>query len=150
MQDAMRGRRKVVLLGGTGAAKTVVAAAAVRGELARGMKVGWMCARNLHLNDKSAARVAALIPDDPRHQVLDLIVFDNFGYEMHGAKEGAGVIPIKSGPSRDFLDALYDRGVRQIVTTFLSFEEVGKYYDGGPARRVYDGAEVIRLFVEGG
>jgi hypothetical protein len=145
LQNAMRGRNKVVLLGGTGAAKTFVAAAAVRSELARGVLAGWMSARNL----KDPKRWLAVLPEDARDQRVQLVVLDNLGYEIHGAKAESGWIPGNSGPARDFLDALYDRGVRQIVTTFLDEDELGKFYDVGPRRRVYDGAEVIRLFVEG-
>lgn len=130
---------KVVLLGDTSAGKSLCAAAALEAEIRRGTDR----ARWFHVGTLKEPGVLE------RALSSAFLVLDDLGYELNGARAGSGWLPSLTAPACDLFARWYQlRDRRLVVTTFLDIDAMGEFYGHGMARRVYEGADIIRLFRE--
>lgn len=129
--------RKVVLLGDTRAGKTIAGVAMLEAELRRGNdQARWVHADRLKEADTMARALASTF-----------LLLDDLGWELKGALEGSGWLPTLRGPALEFLGDWYlKRTARLVVTTSMDYDVMCKLYGGGAAARVYEGAELIRLY----
>ncbi len=131
--DGGPGPSRVVLLGDTGTGKSVSLAAACDGGIRRGaVRPRWASALGLRKPgaiDRAAA-AGTLYLDDLGEE---LEIGTRWGEPRSSAvSELAGLIARR-------------RGLRLVVSTWLDGAGVAQHYGGGVARRVFEGATVIRV-----
>lgn len=155
IQRRCSGADHVVLLGPTHAGKTITASAILNE--AADIGAAHVVAREAgkakgQIREERARFVRELDLKDPevlaRARTAGVLVLDNMGWALDGARFDSPLAAQKRGPTCELLDALSCRKFgshRLIVTTWLDQDEMATAYSGGVVARVYEGAEVIRI-----
>lgn len=126
-------RPRVVLLGETGSGKSLTLAAHVDGLCRQGERVRWAQADSLDGGNIEAALGARTM------------ALDGLGEEL-GNAEVPWLVAQRSERTVKLINHLARlQGKRLVVTTALDWPTMGKLYGGNIARRVYEGAAVVRL-----
>lgn len=156
IRGRMEGASKVVLLGETRAGKTLVGVAALEAELRAALERRQVAEGGAETQPAPEEtrmlwlHVEALKEPQMLKAALSssFFVLDDLGWELCGAPVDSGWMPPLRAPALSFLAGWsLRRGPRLVVTTFLDHDRMARSYGDGAAARVYEGAEVIQLFL---
>lgn len=142
VREAVAADRRVVLLGPAGTGKTALACAYLAERIRGGAHRGAFVPDRVLLEQGTR---------DARPLVwLDLalgaapLVLDNFG-ELYGAPAGSGLAAMRIAAVSRLLADRHDRQMGHLITTERGREDVVAAYGDGIARRVFEGATIVRL-----
>lgn len=133
---------RAVLLGPAGAGKTSLACAHLR-ERIEADPMG----RNRFLAAHDIASPSSLEGVSRLELALtaSALVLDDLGAELAGAAADSGLAAQRSDAVVRLVRTRHDQGLGIVVTTAHGPEEVARIYGDGVARRVFEGAAVVRL-----
>lgn len=146
-------RARVVLVGEAGAGKSSLAAAWLRDRIEAGLGARWVSAVDLATEEAPEGGATPF----QRALSAPLLVLDDLGAELHGAPKGSGVLAQRIEAAGRVLHRRHDRDLPTVITTAIGAELVtsapvrelqaamAEVYGDGIARRVYEGAGVVRL-----
>lgn len=150
---------RVVLVGPAGAGKSTLAAAHMRasaeqdfGRRVRFLEAGRLGEETIRVEpvDRPAVKVS------PVEWALsaDLLVLDDLGAELEGAQPGSGLLAQRIGPANKVIVERFAKRRPTVITTGIGVktkntdelrEAVSTLYGDRVARRMFEGAAVIRL-----
>lgn len=142
-REVLEQEHRVVLAGPAGCGKTALACAHLAGRILAGAhRAAFVAERHLLEQYYRDARPMAWI--DLATTAAPLVL-DDLGSILAGAPKGSGLAAQRIDVVCRLLQDRYDQGLGQVVTTALSEDETASIYGDGVARRVFEGACVVRL-----
>lgn len=147
--NARSGRAdRVVIIGGAGKGKTSLAAAFLAGRIEQGAaQPRFVAARNL-LSARAYPGANGIEPQSVPWASLAIaanpLVLDDLGAELTGAPAGGGLAAQRIEVVCRVLADRHDLDLGHVITTAHEREKIADWYGDGVARRVFEGALVIR------
>jgi len=146
-RNLLRAGSRAVFVGPSGAGKSTMAAAHLRERIEAGIdRVRWFDAAELladepiEVGDQGRTALPTQLAI-----VADVLVLDDLGAELEQAPAGSGLLAQRVGACSRVLAKRFDAERPTLVTTGLSREQVVQLYGDRIARRVFEGAAVVRL-----
>lgn len=139
---------RVVIIGGAGNGKTSLAVAYLAGRIERGSaQPRFVAARNL-LTARAYPGANGIEPQSIPWTSLAIaanpLVLDDLGAELTGAPAGGGLAAQRIEVVCRVLADRHDLDLGHVITTAHEREKIADWYGDGVARRVFEGALVIR------
>jgi hypothetical protein len=148
VRERLAKHRRAVVLGPAGAGKTTLAAAYARNAIEAGCdRVRWFHALQLADNAPREGRTPGARPVTPAElaSTAGVLVLDDLGAELEGAQPKSGLLAQRVGPCSRIIAARFDSQRPTLVTTGFEPAFLGELYGDGIARRLFEGATIVRL-----
>jgi len=142
-REVLESEHRIVLLGPAGAGKTAVACAYLAGRILAGAHRGAFVAER-HLLEQYYRDARPMAWIDLATSAAPLVL-DDLGSVLAGAPKGSGLAAQRIDIVSRLLQDRYDQGLGHVITTSRDQDEVASTYGDGVARRVFEGAAVVRL-----
>ena len=143
LRQAMERCPRAVLTGLAGNGKSSVAVAYLRAAVERDPSA--------RVRFVGADELASLETPDGKPSAMatalsaEVLVLDDLGAELQGAPVGGGLLAQRIGPASKVIAERFERRLPLVVTPGVERDQIGAFYGERIARRVYEGASVIRL-----
>lgn len=139
----LEGNRRGVVRGVAGSGKTTIAVAHLRARLdaTPGDRVRFVASADLLRPETPEGGPSAL----SLALSADTLVLDDFGAELNNVRRESFELPALIAPGVRVICERFDRGRSTLVTTGFTQEQVDGLYGDRTARRLYEGAALIRL-----
>lgn len=143
IRSALETHRRAVLIGPPGCGKTTVAAAHLRAVVERdpAVRARFIPAEDLLREETPEGGPTPLV----LALSADVLVVDDLGVELNQAPVGSGLLAQRSGAVSKLIGDRFDRQLPLVVTTGLDRAAIQTMYGDRIARRLFEGAAMIRL-----